>query len=224
VDASPAMIELARDYEPGAKFDVVRLPTGLRPGDNGALPQADAVVSTGHVLNYLDTRAQIAQALSELARAVRPGGLLAIDLTTEAFCDRPGLGPIHAKVQDDWLIVTRFSRFSRSGQTRSLLGIRPRRKSCNTLFPHKKNHILAGCSEQVACARGLITAIPHTKGQNRESLRFYKRLAVIFAVPDATIRVNSRLSVPICAYLRLFAQPGSLLLALTIHSARRSGR
>jgi SAM-dependent methyltransferase len=101
VDASPAMIELARDYEPGAKFDVIRLPTGLYPGDDGALPESDAVVSTGHVLNYLDTRAQIAQALGELARAVRPGGLLAIDLMTEAFCDRPDLGQIHAKVQDE---------------------------------------------------------------------------------------------------------------------------
>jgi SAM-dependent methyltransferase len=110
VDASPAMIELARDYEPDAKFDVVSLPTGLQVGGAGALPESDAVVSTGHVLNYLDTRAQIAQALSELARAVRPGGLLAIDLMTEAFCDRRGLGQVHAKVQDDWVIVTRFSR------------------------------------------------------------------------------------------------------------------
>ena len=110
VDASPAMIDLARDYEPGAKFDVVRLPTGLHPGEDDALPESDAVVSTGHVLNYLDTRAQIAQALSELARAVRPGGLLAIDLMTEAFCDRPDLGQVHAKVQDDWVMVARFSR------------------------------------------------------------------------------------------------------------------
>jgi len=110
VDASPAMIGLARDYEPDARFDVVSLPTGLRPGDKGALPESDAVVSTGHVLNYLHTRAQIAQALSELARAVRPGGLLAIDLMTEAFCDRRDLGQIHAKVREDWVIVTRFSR------------------------------------------------------------------------------------------------------------------
>jgi len=51
------MIRLACDYEPGAKFDVVRLPTGLHPGENGALPELDAVVSTGRVLNYLDTRA-----------------------------------------------------------------------------------------------------------------------------------------------------------------------
>jgi len=26
------------------------------------------------------------------------------------FCDRPDLGEIHAKAQDDWAIVTRFSR------------------------------------------------------------------------------------------------------------------
>src|SRR5260370_41262081 len=55
VDASPAMIELAREYARGADFAVVRLPTGV----DGALPEADAVVSTGHVLNYLDTRDDI---------------------------------------------------------------------------------------------------------------------------------------------------------------------
>jgi SAM-dependent methyltransferase len=110
VDASPAMIDLARDYEPDAKFDVLSLPTGLQPGDNGALPESNAVVSTGHVLNYLGTRAQIAQALGELAQAVRPGGLLVIDLMTEAFCDRRDLRQSHAKVQEDWVVVTRFSR------------------------------------------------------------------------------------------------------------------
>jgi len=29
---------------------------------------------------------------------------------TEAYCDGPDLGQIHTKVQDDWVIVTRFSR------------------------------------------------------------------------------------------------------------------
>jgi hypothetical protein len=68
------MIELARDHARGADFDVVRLPTGLATGVDGALPEAGAVVSTGHVLNYLDTREDIAQALGELGRAVRLGG------------------------------------------------------------------------------------------------------------------------------------------------------
>jgi SAM-dependent methyltransferase len=96
------MIELARRYEPSAQFEVMRLPTRKAPGMDGALPTCDAVVSTGHVLNYVDTRAGVAQALGELARAVQPGGLLAIDLMTERYCERPDLGQLHAKVQDDW--------------------------------------------------------------------------------------------------------------------------
>ena len=110
LDASPAMIELAREYERGADFSVLRLPTRVLHGAEGALPESDAIVSTGHVLNYLDTRADIAQALGELARAVRRGGLLAIDLMTERFCERRSLGDVHEKVEDDWVILTRFSR------------------------------------------------------------------------------------------------------------------
>jgi SAM-dependent methyltransferase len=109
VDASPAMIELARDYAPGADFEVVRLPTGLATGAGGGLPQADAVVSTGHVLNYLDTRAGVAQALGELARAVRPRGVMAIDLMTRQFAESHAADAVHAKVKDDWVLVTRFS-------------------------------------------------------------------------------------------------------------------
>jgi SAM-dependent methyltransferase len=101
VDASPAMIELARTYAPGATFGVARLP--------GALPQADAVVSTGHVLNYLDTHDAIAQALRGLARAVRPGGLVAFDLLGERFAAQRDAAPLHAQVTDDWVIVTRYS-------------------------------------------------------------------------------------------------------------------
>ena len=110
IDASPAMIELARDYARGADFAVVRLPTGLPTGVDGALPEADAVVSTGHVLNYLDTHADIVQALGELARAVRPAGVLAIDLMTGRYGERNDIDEVHARVEDDWAIVTRFSR------------------------------------------------------------------------------------------------------------------
>jgi len=120
VDASPSMIELARRHEPRADFQVVRLPTGRPTGSEGALAESDAVVSTGHVLNYLETRAQIAQAIAELAGAVRRGGLLAIDLMTERYRQRPDLGAVHAKVEDDWVIVTRFSRPEPHGFDRAI--------------------------------------------------------------------------------------------------------
>ena len=110
VDASPAMIELARAHAPGADFRVTGLPTRRPPGADGGLPGADAVVSTGHVLNYLDARDDIALALAELAAALRPGGLLAIDLMTERFAEARDIRHPHARVEDDWTIVTRFSR------------------------------------------------------------------------------------------------------------------
>lgn len=105
VDASPAMVELARSHAPRARFEVRSLPTG-RPG---ALPPADAVVSTGHVLNYLDSPADVAASLREVAAAVRPGGLLALDLMTERFALARERST-HARVEDDWVIVTRDSR------------------------------------------------------------------------------------------------------------------
>ena len=105
VDASPAMVELARSHAPRARFEVRSLPTG-RPG---ALPPADAVVSTGHVLNYLDSPGDVAASLREVAAAVRPGGLLALDVMTERFALARERST-HARVEDDWVIVTRDSR------------------------------------------------------------------------------------------------------------------
>jgi SAM-dependent methyltransferase len=110
VDASPAMIGLARAQAPAGHFQAIGLPTRRRPGESGALPAADAIVSTGHVLNYVGSRDDIALALAELAAALRPGGLLAIDLMTERFAEARDIRHPHARVEDDWTIVTRFSR------------------------------------------------------------------------------------------------------------------
>lgn len=104
IDASPAMVELARAHAAAAEFSVLALPA------RRALPVADAVVSTGHVLNYLDSREDIALALAEAAAAVRPGGVFAIDLITERFCEARDLRHPHARVDPDWVLVTRFSR------------------------------------------------------------------------------------------------------------------
>jgi SAM-dependent methyltransferase len=105
IDASPAMVDLARGHAPGARFEVVKLPAVSR-----TLQASDAIVSTGHVLNYLDSREDIAQALRQLAQALRHGGVIAIDLMTEHFARRDDAQHVHAKVTDDWAIVTRFSR------------------------------------------------------------------------------------------------------------------
>jgi SAM-dependent methyltransferase len=102
-DASPAMLDLARETAPDAE-DIRSL---VLPDD--PVPPADAIVSVGHALNYLPDEVAIDQALVAIAHALRPGGVLAIDLCdlewAEARRDWPDLG----RVGEDWALVTRFS-------------------------------------------------------------------------------------------------------------------
>ncbi|HEU4421297.1 MAG TPA: class I SAM-dependent methyltransferase [Pilimelia sp.] len=101
-DASPAMLTLARQVVPAARFERVTLP-------DDALPAADAVVGVGHVLNYLNDEARVIEALAAIARALRPGGVLAIDLCDMRWGEARRLSPDLARVADDWALITRFS-------------------------------------------------------------------------------------------------------------------
>ena len=72
-DASPAMLDLARETAGGADLRLLTLP-------DDPLPEADAIVGVGHVLNYLPDVAAIERGLAAIGRALRPGGVVAIDL------------------------------------------------------------------------------------------------------------------------------------------------
>ena len=102
-DASPSMLDLARE-QLGGGADLRRI---TLPDD--PLPQADAIVGVGHALNYLPDAGAVERALASIAEALRPGGLMAIDL-----CDlewgalRRDAGNL-GWVGDDWAIITRFS-------------------------------------------------------------------------------------------------------------------
>jgi len=101
-DASPAMLDIARAEQPDVDFRRLTL-----PGD--PVPEADAIVGVGHALNYLDTIEQVEESLIALAEALRPGGVLAIDLCDmEWAAFRAEEGSI-GWVGEDWALVTRFS-------------------------------------------------------------------------------------------------------------------
>ncbi|HEY6316642.1 MAG TPA: class I SAM-dependent methyltransferase, partial [Acidimicrobiia bacterium] len=102
-DASPAMLDLARKYVPGAEaVQRLRFPTD-------PVPEADAMVSVGHPLSYLDDADQVRTSLAAMARALRPGGVLAFDI-----CDfewgqaRRDQGP-RVWSGADWVLITRTS-------------------------------------------------------------------------------------------------------------------
>jgi SAM-dependent methyltransferase len=97
------MLHLARTVATGAE----EIRTLTLPDD--PVPAADAIVGVGHALNYLPDVGSVERALLALARALRPGGVLAIDLcdldwgrTRQGESNRGWVG-------EDWALVTRFS-------------------------------------------------------------------------------------------------------------------
>ena len=67
------------------------------------------MVSVGHVLSYLPDEAAVDRALVAVAGALRPGGVLALDLCDLSYGDSRRDAEPYARVTDDWAIVTRFS-------------------------------------------------------------------------------------------------------------------
>jgi SAM-dependent methyltransferase len=111
-DASPAMLDLAAAHAPAAEITRITLP-------DDPLPAADAIVSVGHALNYLPDADALERALVAICGALRPGGVLALDLCDLRYGPpREGERPI-GWATDDWVLVTETSlpapdRFRRS--------------------------------------------------------------------------------------------------------------
>ena len=66
-------------------------------------------MSVGHVLSYLDDEASVDRALAALAGALRPGGVLAIDLCDLAWGRARQKAPPQVWRDDQWVLVTEFS-------------------------------------------------------------------------------------------------------------------
>jgi len=102
-DASPAMLELAREaLGPSAELARLTLP-------DDPLPEADAIVSVGHAVSYLASADEVGRALTAMAAALRPGGVLAIDICDlEWGTARTNAGNL-GRAGADWAIITEFS-------------------------------------------------------------------------------------------------------------------
>lgn len=99
-DASTAMLDIARRHVPDAlEHRLLALPSD-------EVPECDAIVSTGHALSYLPDRGQLEAALVACARALRPGGVLALDLEDLDTRDAQMARPPASWVRDDWAMVT----------------------------------------------------------------------------------------------------------------------
>jgi len=108
-DASAGMLEVARDFlgetAPAGRAPELRL---LALPDD-PLPQVDAIVAIGHPLNYLPDAASIDRALVAIAEALRPGGVVALDLADLEWGAARQNTPNYSDIGAEWAIITRFS-------------------------------------------------------------------------------------------------------------------
>jgi SAM-dependent methyltransferase len=102
-DASPAFVELGAKMVPGARFELLSLP-------DDPIPEADAIVAVGHVFNYLPDHPTVDQALVAVAGALRPGGVMVVDLLTAFGVPEPGEPSTQARVEDEWAMMVTVSR------------------------------------------------------------------------------------------------------------------
>ena len=101
-DASPAMVDLARDFVPTVPVEVLRLP-------DDPLPTADAIVSVGHALSYLDSEEDIDRSLAAMAGALEVSGILAFDICDLEWGAARREQPPGVWFGDDWVLATRRS-------------------------------------------------------------------------------------------------------------------
>jgi SAM-dependent methyltransferase len=103
IDQSPALIALARERAPHARFEVGSFVTQR-------LPECDAVLAIGEVFNYLfdegNTPAALPGLFGRIHQALRPNGLLVFDLASPAV--RRGDGARIWNAGADWATLVEY--------------------------------------------------------------------------------------------------------------------
>jgi SAM-dependent methyltransferase len=111
IDASRAMVELARARAPRARFRI-------GSWTDAELPRCDAVVAIGEVLGYTGlargTKAELRSLFGRVAAALRPGGLFVFDLATPGRV--PGGEASSFRVGPDWAILFTASEDARTSR------------------------------------------------------------------------------------------------------------
>ncbi|HYO78027.1 MAG TPA: class I SAM-dependent methyltransferase [Thermoanaerobaculia bacterium] len=129
-DASAAMIALARETAPNARFNVASF-------EEAELPPCDAIVAMGEVLNYGDIRAFLPRATQALQR----GGLLLFDVAER------GSYPAHDEVRvggDDWSVIAIKERDGNMVKRRVLtFREQSRDEEVHTLHLYDRDELLA---------------------------------------------------------------------------------
>jgi SAM-dependent methyltransferase len=114
IDASPAMIRLARSRVPRASFAVGRLP-------KASVPPCDAVVAVGEVLNYMPQASDFDTLFRGVLRSLRPAGIFVFDAKLKSG---PSAPVVRGRFADDWAVLAESSEDARGKLARRIVSFR----------------------------------------------------------------------------------------------------
>lgn len=162
-DASPAMLELASEYASGAVgFRRLTLP-------DDPLPQADAVVSVGHAITYLPDERAVHRALVAITQALRPGGIMAIDLVDAEYAQARRAAAHLGRAGDDWACIDEFSSPAPNRFVRQLTTFLPNRDGSWRRDTEHHHHLLINTERlpDVLAAEGVQARVERAFGTER---------------------------------------------------------
>lgn len=174
IDASPAMIELARITAPAARFEISSF-------DKATLPPCAAITAMGEVLNYA-TLDHVRTFIHHADQALTPGGLLLFDIA-----ERGGYPP-HDERRiggDEWSVITIKDSDGRQLTRRILTfrqidGVTRRDEEVHVLELYEREELLAMLRE-----RGFRVRVRRSYG----SYRLPKGHAVYVATRDRPVEL-----------------------------------
>jgi len=97
------MLKLAADYAPGA----VEMRQLTLPDD--PIPQVDAIVSVGHMISYLPDELAARNVLASISRALRPGGIFAIDVVDIEYGRARSKADTIGRIGSDWGCIIEYA-------------------------------------------------------------------------------------------------------------------
>jgi SAM-dependent methyltransferase len=139
-DTSAAMLRLAREYAPGA----VEIRQLTLPGD--PIPEVDAIVSVGHVLSYLASESAIYDALVSISRALRPGGIFAIDVVDLEYGATRSESRTVGRFGQDWACIIEYATPKRNLFVRRIVTFIANGDGSYRRDDEWHTHVLVDCS------------------------------------------------------------------------------
>ena len=145
-DASPAMLDLAREMAPGAVgYQVLAL-----PGD--PLPPADAIVGVGHPINYLPSLEAIHAGPGRHGRCAAARRDARVRRLRPRYGARRGTTLSRGWVADDWALVTQFSVPAPDRFVRQMAIFTRNEDGTWRRDDERHDNVLAGCRHDPAAA------------------------------------------------------------------------